>query len=123
MSGTARYIVLDSNFCVLKALIKLCRKGIFVCAFIEKKKYWPKFVPNKEMESHIKEMDVGDTNAIKGKMDGFKYNIWDLKESNCAIKMMATGGSLFTEGCKSVAHAWDNATAKKFHYTQPYDWH
>mmetsp|Transcript_5756 Transcript_5756/g.11762 ORF Transcript_5756/g.11762 Transcript_5756/m.11762 type:complete len:176 (+) Transcript_5756:290-817(+) len=75
------------------------------------------------MEAHIEEMDVGDTDAIEGKMEGFNYNIWGMKEPNYVMRMMATGGALFTEGCKSVARVWDNGTAKQFHYTQPYDWH
>lgn len=37
--GTARYIVLNSSFCVLKALIKLHKKGIFAFALIKKRKY------------------------------------------------------------------------------------
>ena len=33
---TARYIVLDSGFCVLKAIIELRKNGLFVCALIKK---------------------------------------------------------------------------------------
>ncbi len=68
---------------------------------------------------HFKEMDVGDTNAIKVKFDGFKYNIWGMKEPNYVLQMMAIGGALLTEGCKSAA----NGMTKQFHYTQSYDWH
>ena len=33
---TARYIVLDSGFCVLKAIIKVQKNGLFGCALIKK---------------------------------------------------------------------------------------
>lgn len=33
---TARYIILDSGFCVLKALVKLRKNGLFGCALIKK---------------------------------------------------------------------------------------
>ena len=32
---TARYIVLDSGFCVLKGIIELCKNGLFGCAQIK----------------------------------------------------------------------------------------
>ncbi len=64
------------------------------------------------MEALFEEMDVGDTDAIKGKNDGFKYNILGMKEPNYVMQMMVMGGALLTEGCKSVAHVWDNGTTK-----------
>ena len=32
---TARYIILDSGFCVLKGIIELCKNGLFGCALIK----------------------------------------------------------------------------------------
>ena len=39
--ATGRYVIIDSGFCVLKGLIQLRKKGIFACAVIKKKIYWP----------------------------------------------------------------------------------
>ena len=36
--ATGMYVVLDSGFCVLKGLIQLRKKGIFACAFINKRR-------------------------------------------------------------------------------------
>jgi hypothetical protein len=33
---TARYIVLNYGFCVLKGIIELCKNGLFGCALIKK---------------------------------------------------------------------------------------
>ncbi|KAG7362295.1 transposase IS4 [Nitzschia inconspicua] len=40
--GSARVLVLDSGFCVLKCLIELAKKGVYGSALIKKRKYWPK---------------------------------------------------------------------------------
>ncbi len=49
-----RYVILDSGFCVLKALIQLKKVGMFACVVIKKRRYWPAFVPgeaiNREFE-------------------------------------------------------------------------
>ncbi len=34
---TAKYVVLDLGFCVLKGIIKLQEMGLFVCALIKKR--------------------------------------------------------------------------------------
>jgi hypothetical protein len=34
---TGRYVVLDSGFCVLRALIELKKVGLFACAVIKKR--------------------------------------------------------------------------------------
>ena len=37
--GTGRYIILDSGFCFLKAIIELKRYGLFGCALAKKRRY------------------------------------------------------------------------------------
>ena len=46
--GTGRYILLDSGFCVLKAITELKRNGLFGCVMIKKKCYWPAHVKGDE---------------------------------------------------------------------------
>jgi hypothetical protein len=46
---TARYIVLNSGFCVLKGIIQLHKNGLFGCALIKKRRYWPDGVPGDVM--------------------------------------------------------------------------
>ena len=50
--STVRYVIIDSGFCVSKVLIMLRKKGMFPCAFIKKRRYWPHMVPSKDMEDH-----------------------------------------------------------------------
>ena len=51
--ATGRYVILDYGFCVLKGLIQLRKKGMFACAVIKKRRYWPSMVLGKEMEDHF----------------------------------------------------------------------
>ena len=50
--NTGRYIVLDSGFC-LKALIELRQNGLFGCALIKKRRYWPTLALGDAMEGHF----------------------------------------------------------------------
>ncbi len=92
--GTGKYIILDSGFCVLKALIDLKRHGLFACALIKKRCFWPTGVPGIAMDNHMAGSEVGSVDAIQGSMEGVLYNLCAMKEPDYVVKMMATGGSL-----------------------------
>ena len=67
---TCRYASIDSGFCVLKGLIQLRKKSIFAYASIKNIRYWPSMVLGKYMEDNFREAEVGETDAIQGKVDG-----------------------------------------------------
>jgi hypothetical protein len=125
--ATGRYVILDSGFCVLKALVELKKVGLFACAMIEKRRYWPAKVPGDAMTDAFDEAQVGDSRAISGVLDGVKYFLWGLKEPNCVMKMMATGGPLISnDSCKMQRRTWTEAglnIVKSFQFPLPYDWH
>ena len=106
--GSGRYVVLDSGFCVLKGLIELRRRGLFACALIKKRRYWPTLVPGDMMERRFADMNVGDVDAIEGSMqaaDGttFPYTLWGMKEPDYVMRIMATGGALMSdESCRKT---------------------
>jgi len=106
--ATGWYVVLDSGFCVLKALIQLIKLGMFACAVIKKRWYWLAFVPGEAISREFDnlELKVGDTLAIYGKSDGKEYFFWALKEPSYIMKMMATRGPLLVNdscGLKGVS--------------------
>ena len=47
---TGKVVILDSGFCVLRAIIELRKKGVFASALIKKRKYWPKYVPGEAID-------------------------------------------------------------------------
>ena len=73
--GSGKYIILESGFCVLTALVELRKKGLFACAQIKKRRLWSMDVPGHEIDSHLKDLEVGETEAIQGSIDGITYNL------------------------------------------------
>ena len=56
----------------------------FTCAVIKKIRYWPSVVPGKVMEDPFGEVQVGEIDAIQGKVDDVIYNLGGMKEPNYA---------------------------------------
>jgi len=125
--ATDRYVILDSGFCVLKALVELKKVGMFACAVIKKRRYWPAMVPSNAMMEAFNKVQIGDSRAISGVLDGVKYFLWGLKEPNYVMKMMATGGPLIlNDSCKMQRRTWTEAglnIVKSFQFLLLYDWH
>ena len=92
--GSGRIVILDSGFCVLKGIIELAKRGVYAGAQIKKRRYWPKYVPGDVIAEHFATASVGESNAVKGEMEGIPYNIFTLNESDYTSKIMATYGSL-----------------------------
>jgi hypothetical protein len=72
--GTGKYVILDSGFCVLKALLELKKHGLFACALIKKRRFWPTGVPGVAMDEHMVGKEVGSVDAIQGSSEGIVYN-------------------------------------------------
>ena len=127
--STGRYVILDSGFCVLKALVQLKKVGMFACAVIKKRRYWPAFVPGEAISREFDnlELKVGDTLAISRKLDGEEYFFWALKEPSYIMKMMAMGGPLLAnDSCGEQKRRWTEGGVERagtFRFPCPYDWH
>ncbi len=74
---TGWYMVLDSSFCVLKALFELQKVEVYGAGLIKKRKYWPAGVPGDAMQQFFDqdEINVGECNTVQGVMDGTTYNL------------------------------------------------
>ena len=126
---TAKYVVLDSGFCVLKGIVKLREMGLFACALIKKRQSWPVGVPGDVMQARFDrpEMNVGDVDAISGTQDGTPYFLWGMKEPDYVMRMMATGGpNTPDESYKMTSRTWkrgNETMSVSFQYPRPFDWH
>jgi hypothetical protein len=122
-----RYVILDSGFCVLKALIKLKKVGLFACTVIKRRRYWSSMVPGDGMTEASNEAQVGDSMAISGVLNGIRYFLWRLKEPNYVMKMMATRGPLISnDSCKMQKRKWTKGGVgmmRTFQFPLPYNWH
>ncbi len=99
--ATGRYVVLDSGFCMLRALMELKKIGLYACAVIKRLRFWPAMVPGDKMLQAFEDAHVGTLMAISGVLNGVKYFLWGLKEPSYVMKMIATGGPLVVnESCE-----------------------
>ncbi len=83
-------------------------------------------VPGDAFDEFFIQKEVRDTDAITSALDGIRYHFWEIKEPDYIMKMMATVGGLYTEGCKEAARTWDNRDTQMhmtFLYTKPFHLH
>ena len=60
----AKIVVLDSSFCVLRALVELRKRGVFAHVLFKKRKYWPKYIKGDKIKVHFEGLEVGTADAI-----------------------------------------------------------
>ena len=96
--GTGKTVVLDSGFCVLQGLVELKKNGIYAHALIKKRRYWPKHVPGDAIVEHFNNKQVGETDAIRGELDGVPFYLYGMKEPDYVMQIMSTYGTLHEKG-------------------------
>eukprot|EP00804_Cyclotella_cryptica_P020321 CCRYP_014042-RA/>CCRYP_014042-RA protein AED:0.41 eAED:0.46 QI:0/-1/0/1/-1/1/1/0/310 len=121
--NTGRYVVLNSGFCVLKALVALYEKGIYAGALIKKHQYWPALVPGKAMDKRFAGKSPGECEAITGTLNASPYFIWGMKEPDYVMRIMATGGVLEEDDTCRVTYRGLGNDRMSFRYKMPFDWH
>ena len=76
---TAKLVILDSGFWVLKGIVELRKKGVFALALIKKRRYCPKLFQGDEFKAHFAYQEVGAVDACPGQMDSFKFHVICMK--------------------------------------------
>ena len=71
--ATGKVFVLDSGFCVLKALVELKKKGLFAAALIKKRRFWPKHVAGDEIIQHLADKQVGDCDVFERNIGWYPF--------------------------------------------------
>ena len=104
--------MLDSGFCVLKAIVELNKKGLFAAALIKKRRYWPKYIPGDEIIQHFTDKPVGSCDALKGTMDGIPFYVHAMKEPDYVMMLMSTYGTVNGMGEKKKCHYKENGVKK-----------
>ena len=90
---TGKVVILDSGFCVLKAIVKLRSYGVYASALIKKRRYWPTLVKGDLIEEKMNEKEIGQSDAITGYLDSTKYNLFMMRDSKFIMKLMSTYGT------------------------------
>ena len=104
--NTGKVVVLDSGFCVLKAIAALRVKGVFAQALIKKRRYWPAKVPGDLIDYyHLDPNEIWHTECIQGYIEDpcntdtssrVPYNLFCMKDADYTMKIMSTFGKLDT---------------------------
>jgi hypothetical protein len=91
--NTAKVVVLDSGFCVLKGIIELRKKGVFAAAVVKKRKYWPKYIKGDVIKAQFDNKELGSVDMINGMLEGVPFNVVALKDVKYTSIFMATYGT------------------------------
>ena len=86
-------IILDSRFCILRAIIELKKTVVYASAFIKKCKYWPKYIDGDSIKAHSKGKEVGSVDSLPGKMHDIPFHIFVMKKPDYMMKLMSTYGT------------------------------
>jgi Transposase IS4 len=120
--GTGSVVVLDSGFCVLKALIELRNKGVFAAAVVKKRRYWPKHVDGEGIKAHFDNKQIGEVDAIRGTINNTPFYIMGMKEAPYVMTMMTTYGTLERTG-KETERRPKNQDLVRFNYPEVFGNH
>ena len=94
IAHSGRIVIMDSGFCVLKALIKLASVGVYASAVIKKRHYWPKYIDGAAIDARFEDNEIGTTDSLPGIINGVQFRIYCMKEEDYVMKLMATYGAL-----------------------------
>lgn len=91
--GTGSLVVMDSGFCVVKAITELKRVSVFSSAMIKKRRYWPRYIKGDEIKEYFQDKEVGYFNAIKASIEGTEFHVYGMKEPDYVLFFMTTYGT------------------------------
>ena len=119
--GKGMAVILDSEFCVLKGIVELRKRGICASALIKKRKYWPKYIKGDIIRQHFDDKAVSDCNSGKGNIEEVPFHVYAMKEPDYIMSLMSTYGTNLRSG-KETCHEWVDSdgtkTTTKFNYPE-----
>ena len=92
--GSGTIVVLDSGFCVLRALIELRLRGVFAAAVIKKRRYWPKHIKGDEIKMARENDEIGKQSRLPGSYNDIPFSIFTSMEPDYLLMMMSTYGTV-----------------------------
>ena len=114
-------VILDSGFCVLRAIIELKKRGVFASALIKKRKYWPKYIHGNSIDAHFNDKQIGEADSIPGQMHNIPFHIFGMKEPDYVMKLMSTYGTnelQMDHPMQRIYMEKNKEVKKEFHYPE-----
>ena len=78
--GSSKFVVLDSDFCVLQGIAQLWKKRAFAAVLIKKQKSWPEYIGRDRTKAYFKGKEASTVDGMKGYLDRVNVEINCLKE-------------------------------------------
>jgi len=113
-------VILDSGFCVLRAIIELKKRGVFASALIKKRRYWPKYVDGDHINDYFENKEVGHADSLPGKMNDIPFHIFGMKEPDYVMNLMSTYGTNVQVSDHTTKRDYVNSERKKVSITFNY---
>ena len=120
---TGKLVVLDSGFCVLKALVELKKQGVFASAVIKKRRYWPKYCAGGAIQYYVEymaKMPVGGVTALSGDLEEVPYHIMVMCDVDWVMKLFTTYGTTFPQTDSEQKYRRLENNSVTFQYTEPF---
>ena len=68
-------VILESGFCILRAIVELKKRGVHATALIKKYKSWPKYIDGDCIDAHCEGKEVGCIDSLPGNMHNVPFHI------------------------------------------------
>ena len=122
---TGRYVILDSGFCVLLAIVALKIHGLFSAAMIKKRRFWPTFIEGAIIQAHMATKEIGESWGWEGQYHSLGHKI----DVNCiatqdvdyTMLMMGTAGT--TQAAADGKKRYRTGRSGPFHYNEQLENH
>jgi hypothetical protein len=115
-------VIMDSGFCVVKAIVELLKHGVYASAVIKKRRYWPRYIDGKQMNEFFADKESGYVQVKKQMLDGIEYKVYAMKEANYVSSFMTTYGTVNRCGKVNVRTYKDTTSGQnktvKFQYPE-----
>jgi hypothetical protein len=98
LHGTGRVIVMDSAFCVMKAVKALYDHGLFAATVAKKRAHWPRGIPGDAVRDHMQGKPVGEMHTLKGSYEGMPLCLYAVNHTGYTFLLLATYGSSVLQG-------------------------
>ena len=87
--------------------MQLIKRGIYAGVLIKRRRYWPKFIPGNTIDNFMSTKETGEITSLVGKLDGYNYSVFVMKEPDYTSKIMATYGNLLSD------NGWEERSKRK----------
>ena len=81
---------MDNDFCVLKGLIGIFKKGVYCSTLVKKSRYFPIGILYIWNQCPLFKTEIGEHDFLSVNWKGVEFDVFVIKEPNCNMIMIST---------------------------------